>query len=102
MTTIENRGNYFGGCPRCGRTDGYINVGRSHWFVCDEHRTKWCAGYNIFSSWRQETEEEQRKIYYDRGVDKYEEVTPLPDLDDEHARRMRMAAASSHSDEIPF
>ena len=49
--------NYFGGCPRCGQTDGYINVVRSHWFVCNEHRTKWNAGANLFSSWREEDEQ---------------------------------------------
>jgi hypothetical protein len=52
---------YFGLCPTCHKTDGYLNVGRSHWFVCDEHRTKWCAGANLFSSWREETEAEQRE-----------------------------------------
>lgn len=47
---------YFGGCPECGRTDGFLNVGRSHWFICKQHKTKWCVGSNLFSSWRYESE----------------------------------------------
>jgi hypothetical protein len=48
---------YFGACPVCGRTDGYMNVGGNHWFVCDEHKTAWPIGYNLFSSWEDETPE---------------------------------------------
>jgi len=44
--------NYFGGCPHCGGNDGYANVGRSHWFFCKAHKTSWCIGANLFSSWR--------------------------------------------------
>ena len=51
----EQRGPDFGACPRCGRNDGYLNVGRSHWFVCHEHKLKWWVGANLFSSWKQET-----------------------------------------------
>src|ERR1043166_3166003 len=53
--------NYFGGCPKCGRSDGYINHGRDHWFVCDRHGLKWSVGSNLFSDWRNETEEERRR-----------------------------------------
>ena len=46
VTTDE----YFGGCPNCGRTNGYITLnGGEHWFVCDEHQVRWCAGYGLFS-----------------------------------------------------
>ena len=41
----------FGGCPGCGSTDGY------HWFVCHRHKTRWRAGSNFFSGWRDESEE---------------------------------------------
>jgi len=41
--------NYFGGCPECGGTHGYLNVNRNHWFVCDDHKTAWFIGSNIFS-----------------------------------------------------
>jgi hypothetical protein len=78
---------YFGLCPTCHKTDGYINVGRSHWFLCDEHKVKWLIGANLFSSWRHESEEDQRKIYYDRGVDKYKEVEPFYSEPTEEERR---------------
>ena len=47
----------FGGCPHCGRDDGFLNDGRDHWFRCDRHKTKWKVGSNLFSSWRDEDEE---------------------------------------------
>ena len=47
----------FGGCPRCGRNNGYLNDSRDHWFFCDRHKTKWRAGTNLFSSWREEDDE---------------------------------------------
>jgi hypothetical protein len=46
---------YFGVCPSCLQTDGFVNVGRNHWFFCRAHQTKWCAGDNLFSGWREET-----------------------------------------------
>ena len=72
----EQADGYFGLCPHCLNNDGYINVGRSHWFLCDEHKVKWCVGANLFSSWVDETEEEQRAAYYARGVDRYTEIEP--------------------------
>ena len=48
---------YFGGCPHCGGSDGYLNIGAEHWFRCDTHRTKWRVGTNLFSGWREEDED---------------------------------------------
>lgn len=73
--------NYFGGCPQCGQDDGFINVGRSHWFFCKAHKTSWCIGSNLFSSWREQSEEEQRRIYDEIGLDEFTEVEPLPCTD---------------------
>ncbi len=67
--------HYFGGCPHCGETDGYINVGRNHWFVCDRHHTKWWAGSNLFSSWRDETEEQWLRNEY--KLENYLSVEPV-------------------------
>ena len=67
--------DYWGRCPNCGGNDGCLNVGRNHWFVCDRHRTKWCAGWNLFSSWRHEpasTHQENAQL-----LATYEEVRPL-------------------------
>ena len=40
IETDEN----FGGCPKCGKTSGFINDGPELWFTCDTHRTKWHVG----------------------------------------------------------
>jgi hypothetical protein len=77
MTTQMKVPDYFGGCPQCGRNDGYVNVGKSHVFICREHKTKWSIGSNLFSSWRYQTEEEQRRIYDEIGVGDFTEVEPL-------------------------
>jgi hypothetical protein len=65
----------FGGCPECGRTDGYMNVGGSHWFVCDAHLTKWCAGYDLFSDWNGESPEVWERNKW--KLEGYTEVQPV-------------------------
>ena len=71
----KNTEHYEGACPKCGDTSGCLNIGRAHWFRCDEHRTKWYVGENMYSGWREETEEEWRanrdRLAY------YREVKPL-------------------------
>ena len=69
--------NYFGVCPLCHETDGYINIGATHWFICEEHKTKWCAGESLFSSWMDETEEEQQAERDRLGFSEYREVEPF-------------------------
>ena len=71
----EDDGTYFGACPVCGKTDGYLNVGRNHWFVCREHKKKWCAGSNLFSDWRDETEEKHEENA--KLLESYETVSPI-------------------------
>lgn len=73
MPTTKDR-CYFGGCPECGETDGYVNTGAAHWFVCNAHRVRWFVGINLFSSWKDETESEQRAIW--AKVQDYRDVTP--------------------------
>src|SRR4051794_25638716 len=72
-------GNYYGDCPRCRRSDGYVNVGRHHWIVCDACRTKWYVGSNLFSSWRDETLE----VWEENAqlLSGYEEVEPFREED---------------------
>jgi hypothetical protein len=78
---------YFGGCPECGSQDGYLNIGQSHWVFCEKHQTRWCIGSNLFSSWRDETEEEQlerAQVMYDPEVNLrpgWRDVKPLPTTD---------------------
>lgn len=71
ITTDE----YFGGCPKCGKTNGYVDVGADHWFACDAHRTRWYAGSNLFSSWRNEKTPEE--IASNAKVMAYRVVEPV-------------------------
>lgn len=42
----------------CGRRfgDSYLNVGQTHYAICETHRCYWAAGANLFSCWRDENE----------------------------------------------
>ena len=66
---------YFGGCPHCGASDGYMNVGREHWFVCNRHKTKWRIGSNLFSGWKDEGEAEWTRNEY--RLENFMEVEPI-------------------------
>ena len=63
----------FGTCPKCGRADGFVNIGRVQVFFCNEHRTKWWAGANLISGWRDENpeiwEENKRRLAAFRNVE---------------------------------
>lgn len=65
----------FGACPICGCSDGYLNVGRDHWFVCHRHKVKWHFGSNIFSAWREEDPAEHEDN--ERQLAPYREVEPI-------------------------
>jgi hypothetical protein len=67
----------WGGCPECGDNDGYVDIGKSHWFLCRAHKAMWFAGANLFSSWHGETEAEQRARYDELGLDDYRDVIPV-------------------------
>lgn len=69
--------SHFGGCPKCGdgQNDGFLNIGRGHWFVCHIHRLKWWGGSNLFRNWRHEDEFIWRENY-DLLKD-YEEAEPF-------------------------
>lgn len=73
---VKNSPHYFGGCPYCGDNAGYMNVGSNHWCVCDTHKTKWQIGSNLFSGWKNETEEEWKRNAY--KLQNYMTVEPLP------------------------
>lgn len=75
QTKPINTEHYFGGCPACGRSAGYMNVRSEHWFVCDVHRTKWCAGDGLFSDWTSESSRDWKRNA--ARLEKYEEVEPL-------------------------
>ena len=81
VTTDE----YFGGCPECGKCDGFLNVERNHWAVCDTHKMTWRIGANLFSSWRHETEADWGRNVARLGG--YSIVTPVHCEPTEEERR---------------
>lgn len=54
----------FGGCPHCRCVDNIWNIYKTHWAVCHRHKTKWCIGENLFSNWRDETEQDWLRNEY--------------------------------------
>lgn len=67
---------HFGVCPECHWYTGRLNTGRGHWGYCTPHKTTWSIGSNLFSDWKDQSEEEQRRIYDEVGLDAYTEVEP--------------------------
>jgi len=41
--------DYFGLCPECHRPGVRVDAGKNNWFVCEEHRVRWCEGYGLFT-----------------------------------------------------
>jgi hypothetical protein len=78
MITCRHFEAYFGACPSCDNpgetTYPYTNAGRSHWFYCETHKTRWWGGANLFSSWKRETEEEQQAEIDRIGLLEFREV----------------------------
>jgi hypothetical protein len=64
-----------GGCPFCGSTGYYRNIGKDHWFYCETHKTKWYVGSNLYSNWQYQSE----KIWLEnaRVLESYTEVEPV-------------------------
>ena len=71
----KTQDDFFGVCPTCKSNDGYLNVGRAHFFICHAHRVKWCRGENLFSSWQRETEERWKRN--EQILSRYEDVEPV-------------------------
>ncbi len=72
----------FGCCPYCGKDDGFINLRRDHWFVCETHKTRWCSGSNTFKCWREEddwdwAENFDRLLTYTKVEPVWDSRTPL-------------------------
>ena len=69
-----------GACPDCGGCDGLINFGRTHVCFCKQHRTRWSPGSNLYSSWRHETEDEQREaaaFMFGADANEWRDVEPI-------------------------
>jgi len=54
VSRVPFEDNGFGLCPHCNCAGHYVNVHRAQWFFCAVCRTRWRAGENLFSSWRDE------------------------------------------------
>ena len=101
ITTLPRVDNHFGGCPTCHKTDGFLNIGRDHWFVCHRHRTKWCVGSNLFSGWREQDEQHWQANRY--RLAGYREVKPwFSDDAQERLEAKSRANRASPRDECPF
>jgi hypothetical protein len=64
----------FGLCPHCRGSDGYLNIGPYHVFVCDQHMTRWQTTSHVLD-WE---DEDQAK--WEANADKleaYTEVQPV-------------------------
>lgn len=86
--SVKGQSEYFGVCPQCHKTDGYINVGEGHWFLCEEHKVRWFVGANLFSSCKDQTEEEQRTTYDDLDFSSFEHVESHNTYDIEQQGRL--------------
>jgi len=71
LRTAED--NYFGSCSVCGEYDECLNIKRDHHFVCHQHKKRWHIGSNLFSAWKDETEEIWQKNY--EKIKDYDEIT---------------------------
>ena len=89
--------SYYGDCPRCSRNDGYINLGREHWQVCHKHKVRWCIGSNLFSSWENETQQDQARNRHRIGH--YQVVKPIYRLHEHYPQR---EMTEEELAEIPF
>ncbi len=75
----------FGVCPICNKTDGFVNLGKEHWFICRDHETKWFIGINLFEGWQNQTVSQAQGI--EAMLDKYKEIDPLRKYEEDEALR---------------
>lgn len=91
----------FGNCPTCHKTNGFLNVGRDHWFVCDRHRSKWWVGSNLFSCWRDQ--DEQGRLVNVHKLAGYREVKPwFPDVDGQVIENPAPVDQMADCGDVPF
>ncbi len=78
QSQFDDSESYFGVCPECGETDGCLNVGPDHWFVCHTHKTKWRGGSDLFAAWRtaEKLLNNYRKIAAEKLLVGYHQVEP--------------------------
>ena len=65
----------FGVCPKCGKSDGVVNLGKEHWFFCRVHKTKWFSGVNQFKGCENQTVAQAGGI--EIMMNSYQDVVPI-------------------------
>ena len=75
----------FGRCPNCGGATAVLNIGKSHWAYCDEHRSKWFVGCSLLARPRGEGPREwlanSQRLASFREVAPLQHFTPKADQD---------------------
>jgi hypothetical protein len=66
------------GCPLCEEERPYVNAGKVHIGYCEPCRVSWVIGTNLFSSWQDQTEEEQRDAYMAAGITRLRRIGAVP------------------------
>jgi hypothetical protein len=74
----EESSDHFGCCPICWSFGEQLNIERSHFVVCREHRLYWLIGWNLLGSWRHENAD-----IWQRNADELEQYT---EVEGEHFR----------------
>jgi hypothetical protein len=69
-------------CKLCKGETAYLNVFKSHFFICDACQVSWCGAYNLFSSWQDETQED-----WDRNIETLKRFRSLDNAAEEAATR---------------
>lgn len=70
-----------GVCPKCSKSDGFVNLGKEHWFICRDHKTKWFGGTNLFEGWQNQTVAQAEAI--EVMLNNYTEIIPLRNSEEE-------------------
>jgi ssDNA-binding Zn-finger/Zn-ribbon topoisomerase 1 len=52
---------YFGECPECGAEGVCLNIYKTQFMVCHEHKVCWCIGTCLLDGWQDESEETWKK-----------------------------------------
>lgn len=98
-------GTYSGDCPYCG-TSFYMNVRKSHYGYCSEHKVWWPIGSGLFSSWLEETEEEWERnaqtLSTYAEVKPWHRMVPDPPVEPRELSPEEEAAMAASVNEIPF
>lgn len=70
-----------GSCPTCGKNDGFVNLGKEHWFICREHKMKWFGGSNLFEGWKDQTIAQSLSV--EALLEGYTEVLPQQAIEED-------------------